>query len=147
MADLDGLVEIDLVGRIDQAQGRIRTTFDVVPDVPVGTFTLEMNGGPGGLLVNSRNMCTDNATRIAIRGRNGARLVRDVPLQAAACGYAEGRKLERRVAKLRAEARKLRRKARSVSGKRAAKLWARARAKAARARALARRVALVRGAR
>src|SRR5690606_31571867 len=130
VADLDGLVEIDLVGRIDQANQRIRTTFEVIPDVPVGTFTLQMNGGSGGLLVNSRKMCADNATRVAIRGQNGARWVRDVPLQAEACGYEQARKLERKAAKLRAQAKKLRSKARRASGKRAAKLRAKARAKA-----------------
>jgi hypothetical protein len=48
---------VTLAGRIDSVRGRIRTTFDTVPDVPVTRFTLKMKGGKKGLLVNSRNLC------------------------------------------------------------------------------------------
>ncbi|MFI5025260.1 MAG: hypothetical protein ACHQCI_00705 [Solirubrobacterales bacterium] len=54
---LRGQVEIDLAGRIDQVRGRMRNTFDVVPDVPVSKFTLTVRGGKKGLLENSRNLC------------------------------------------------------------------------------------------
>jgi hypothetical protein len=57
VARLRGQVEIHLVGRIDTVKGRIRTTFDTVPDVPVSKFFLTMRGGKKGLLVNSRNLC------------------------------------------------------------------------------------------
>jgi len=57
VASLRGQVDIDLVGRIDSAKGRIRNTFDVVPDVPVSKFVLTMRGGRKGLLTNSRNQC------------------------------------------------------------------------------------------
>jgi hypothetical protein len=50
-------IEVDLDGRIDSIRGGIRTTFAVVPDVPVKTFTLNMDGGRKGLLVNSTNLC------------------------------------------------------------------------------------------
>jgi len=139
----DGLIEIDLVGRIDQAQGRIRTTFEVIPDVPVGTFTLRMNGGSGGLLVNSRNMAKDNQTMVAMRGQNNARSVASVPLRVGD-PYQQATRLERKALRLKAKARKLRAKARRASGKRAAKLRAKARAKAAQARALSRRAAQLR---
>ena len=145
VADLNGLVEIDLVGRIDQANQRIRTTFDVIPDVPVGTFTLRLKGGAGGLLVNSRKMSRNNATMVAMRGQNGARLVRNVPLTLGD-PYAQAGRLERKAAKLRAQARKLRRKARTAQGKRAAKLRAKAQAKAKRAQALSRQAARMRAA-
>jgi hypothetical protein len=57
VAALRGQVEIDLDGRIDQVKKRMRTTFDVVPDVPVSTFSLTVRGGKKGLLENSTNLC------------------------------------------------------------------------------------------
>jgi hypothetical protein len=57
VARLRGQVEVHLVGRIDTVKGRIRNTFDTVPDVPVSRFMLTMRGGKKGLLVNSRNLC------------------------------------------------------------------------------------------
>jgi hypothetical protein len=57
VADLRGQVEIVLDSRTDSVRGRIRSTFDTVPDVPVSKFTLSLRGGPKGLLVNSRNLC------------------------------------------------------------------------------------------
>jgi hypothetical protein len=58
VADLRGQVEIVLVGRIDTGRGGgIRTTFAAVPDAPVSKFTLELDGGRKGLLVNSENIC------------------------------------------------------------------------------------------
>lgn len=57
VADLRGQVELELVSRTDSIRGRIRNTFDIVPDVPVSKFILTLRGGPKGLLVNSRNQC------------------------------------------------------------------------------------------
>jgi hypothetical protein len=50
-------IEIELVGRVDSVGGRIRNTFDLVPDAPVSSFTLTMQGGNKGLIVNSRSLC------------------------------------------------------------------------------------------
>lgn len=50
-------VEVDLVGRIDSVKGGIRNRFEVVPDAPVSTFTLQLQGGEKGLLINSTNLC------------------------------------------------------------------------------------------
>jgi hypothetical protein len=57
VAALQGQVDIELSSRTDSVRGRIRSTFDVVPDVPVSKFILTLRGGPKGLLVNSRNQC------------------------------------------------------------------------------------------
>lgn len=57
VADLNGLFHIVLVGKVDSVKGRIRTTFDQVPDAPVSKFTLDLFGGKRGLLVNNRNLC------------------------------------------------------------------------------------------
>lgn len=57
VADLNGRIEVVLVGRIDSKNQGLRTTFATVPDAPVTKFTLKMKGGKRGLLVNSRNIC------------------------------------------------------------------------------------------
>lgn len=57
VADLRGQVEVELDSRTDSSHGRIRNTFDVVPDVPVTKFVLTLRGGKRGLLVNSQNQC------------------------------------------------------------------------------------------
>jgi hypothetical protein len=69
---LRGQVEVDLDGRIDQVNGRIRNTFDVVPDVPVSKFSLTVRGGKKGLLENSTNLCARKYRVIAkFTGQNG----------------------------------------------------------------------------
>jgi hypothetical protein len=57
VVDLHGQVDVVVVGRIDSVNGGIRTTFEGVPDAPVSKFTLQMQGGKKGLLVNSTNLC------------------------------------------------------------------------------------------
>ena len=67
-------IEIELVGRTDSKNRGIRNTFDVVPDAPVSTFTLELLGGKKSLIVNSRNLCAQ-AQRATVRmeAQNGRR--------------------------------------------------------------------------
>jgi hypothetical protein len=50
-------VEVDVVGRIDSVKGGIRTSFEGIPDLPVSSFVLSMEGGKKGLLQNSTNIC------------------------------------------------------------------------------------------
>jgi hypothetical protein len=57
VAALDGQVDVELSSRTDSVHGRIRSTFDATPDVPVSKFVLTLRGGRRGLLVNSRNQC------------------------------------------------------------------------------------------
>jgi hypothetical protein len=73
VASLRGQVNVELVGRIDTPRkGGIRTTYDVVPDVPVSKFILRMRGGKKGLLVNSRHQCKKRSRVIArFKGQNG----------------------------------------------------------------------------
>jgi hypothetical protein len=68
VASLRGQVDIDLVGRIDAVKGRIRNSFETLPDVPVSKFVLTMRGGKKGLLTNSRKLC----------GKKGAKKIRAV---------------------------------------------------------------------
>jgi hypothetical protein len=69
----NGQIDINLVGRIDSVKGgRIRNTFESVPDAPVTKFTLTMQGGKKGLLVNSANLCArPNKAIAAFTGQNG----------------------------------------------------------------------------
>jgi hypothetical protein len=67
-------IDFNLVGRIDSLNGRIRNTFETPPDAPVTKFTLEMQGGQKGLIVNSTNICKGKHRAIAaFKGQNGRR--------------------------------------------------------------------------
>ncbi|HYJ22174.1 MAG TPA: hypothetical protein VEW07_09150 [Solirubrobacterales bacterium] len=78
-------IEIELAGRIDSKNAGIRNTFDVVPDAPVTEFTLSMQGGKKGLLVNSRNLCKAPARAdVKMIGQNGKRS-NSKPLVANSC--------------------------------------------------------------
>jgi hypothetical protein len=79
-------VDITLVGRIDSVGGGIRTTFEGVPDAPVTKFTLEMQGGSKGLIVNSTNICKGKHRATAkLKGQNGRRYEFN-PVVKAKCG-------------------------------------------------------------
>jgi hypothetical protein len=73
VAALNGQIDVVLVGRIDSVKGRMRTTFDTVPDAPVSKFVLTVRGGKKrGLLVNSSNLCARKYKVIArFTGQNG----------------------------------------------------------------------------
>ncbi len=73
VAALNGQVDVVLDGRIDSTKGRLRTTFDTVPDVPVSKFALTVRGGKKrGLLVNTRSLCGRKYKVIArFTGQNG----------------------------------------------------------------------------
>jgi hypothetical protein len=71
VSDLRGQVEVELVSRTDSIRGRIRNTFDIVPDVPVSKFILTLRGGPKGLLVNSRNQCPRKKRAAAGKAKGG----------------------------------------------------------------------------
>jgi hypothetical protein len=66
-------VDFALDGRIDSVEGgRIRNTFETVPDAPVSRFVLEMQGGKKGLLTNSTNLCSRKNRAISeFTGQNG----------------------------------------------------------------------------
>ncbi|HET9591940.1 MAG TPA: hypothetical protein VFP17_03400, partial [Solirubrobacterales bacterium] len=87
-----GKVDINLDGRIDSVNGGIRNSFEAVPDAPVTKFTLEMQGGKKGLLVNSTNICRgQHRARATYTGQNGKRYEAH-PLLKAKCGGKKKRK-------------------------------------------------------
>jgi hypothetical protein len=87
VADLNGQIEIALVGRIDTTKaGGIRTTFESVPDAPVSRFTLRMRGGKKGLLQNSTDLCRGEHRATGLfEGQNGKTARLRPLLKAASC--------------------------------------------------------------
>jgi uncharacterized repeat protein (TIGR01451 family) len=83
-------VDIALDGRIDSVEnGRIRNTFEAVPDAPVSKFVLEMQGGKKGLLVNSTDICRTKHKAIShFVGQNG-KVYDTNPVLAAKCPKAK----------------------------------------------------------
>jgi hypothetical protein len=70
-----GKIDVTLVGKVDSVKGQLRTTFDSVPDAPVTSFTLQMQGGKKGLFVNSTNLCKGkHRAEAAFEGQNGKEL-------------------------------------------------------------------------
>ena len=81
-----GEINIDLVGYVEGVHGGIRNTFETLPDAPVSTFTLEMEGGNKGLLVNSTNLCAGTHRATAhFEGHNGKIEYFKPPLAPASC--------------------------------------------------------------
>ena len=97
--DLEGQIDIELAGRIDTAKGgSLRTNFEAVPDAPVTSFLLRLQGGKKGLVVNQSSLC--GKARFAttkMAGQNGVRFNTRTRLQAA-CG-SKARKNQRRTGK------------------------------------------------
>ena len=54
---LNGPAEVVLRGRVVSKGGRIQAGVDDVPDTPLKTFELTIEGGKSGYLVLSRNIC------------------------------------------------------------------------------------------
>ncbi len=83
-----GKIDVTLVGRVDSVKGQLRTTFESVPDAPVTSFRLDMQGGKKGLFVNSTDLCARKNKALAeFDGQNGKQL--DFrPVVQATCGKA-----------------------------------------------------------
>jgi hypothetical protein len=86
-------IAVDAVGRVDSLNGGIRTTFEGVPDLPVSSFVLSMQGGKKGLLQNSTNICkaTNKATAL-LAGQNGKGVELRPELKNSKCAKAKKRK-------------------------------------------------------
>jgi hypothetical protein len=65
-------IEVDVDGEVDSVNGRLRSTFNEIPDAPVSEFTLQMQGGNKSLIVNSANLCADTyRSKAFFSGQNG----------------------------------------------------------------------------
>lgn len=72
VVSLNGKINVTLAGFVDSVRGRVRNTFDVVPDAPVTKFTLKLAGGKKGLLVNHLDLCeVHSRAEVQMMGQNG----------------------------------------------------------------------------
>jgi hypothetical protein len=70
--DLQGQIHIEAAATINTVNSRLRTTFEAIPDVPIGKVTLELLGGSKGLLQNSEGLCgTQKRANVDMTGQNG----------------------------------------------------------------------------
>lgn len=71
--DLEGQVDFTAVGRIDSVNGRLRSIFESVPDIPLGTVVVRLEGGAKGLLQNSTSLCGKSPrAKVKMTGQSGA---------------------------------------------------------------------------
>ncbi len=87
VADLRGQVNVQLHGVISSPSGGIKAVFNPVPDVPVSKFTLLMDGGKKGLLVNSTNLCKKPLSSVMnLKAQNGKKVTNNrLPLKVSGC--------------------------------------------------------------
>jgi hypothetical protein len=87
---LDGRVSIKLEAQNELAGLKIVNRFDSLPDLPVSSFELTINGGKNGILKNYGDLCDrvhGEATFTAYSGKTSS----DKPLvEVPACGIVEG---------------------------------------------------------
>jgi len=86
VADLRGQIRIVLDARVDQVRHRTRTTFQGLPDVPVGSFSLTVFGGRHGILENSEDLCRKaQRTKVTFGGQNGRQARSNPKIEVAGC--------------------------------------------------------------
>lgn len=80
---LDGPAEILLRGRIEVLGVRIQAGVDDVPDTPLKSFELRIDGGKPGYLILSRDICLKEATADAsFKSHDGGAFKQQIPLGA-----------------------------------------------------------------
>jgi hypothetical protein len=90
--DLEGQVDIEAVARVDSLGGRLRASFESVPDVPVSRVVVDLIGGSRGLLQNSKSLCGKRrSATTSMAGQNGATYDTKTKLQVS-CGSTQRRK-------------------------------------------------------
>jgi hypothetical protein len=94
--------QVNLVPRADTKSvkgGRLQTTVPVVPDAPIGHFSLKVFGGKTGYLINTRDICVrPPSIRVDYVAQNGKRRSEAVKVKAA-CGKKSKRARGRRGAR------------------------------------------------
>lgn len=69
---LEGQIDLDLTARLDSTRGRLRNTFEALPDTPLRKVVLTMAGGKNGLLVNGGGLCSrPQRVEIGFRAHSG----------------------------------------------------------------------------
>ena len=91
VADLQGIVDVEAVARIDSAKGGIRATFLDLPDAPITKVVVRMQGGKKGLIANSADLCRGKRrAKLSLRAHNGKRAVQR-PVVGVRCGKKKSR--------------------------------------------------------
>jgi hypothetical protein len=90
-------ININLDGRVDSVRGgRLRSTFEMLPDAPVTKAVLNMQGGKKGLFVNSTDLCKGKHNILVnFDGQNGKLSDFKSPLKTQ-CGKKKGKKRKAR---------------------------------------------------
>jgi hypothetical protein len=78
-----GGAELLLRGDINVVGQRIQATVNDVPDVPLDSFRLSLDGGKSGYLVLSRDICATPAVAdVGLTSQEGESVERRVPFEA-----------------------------------------------------------------
>jgi hypothetical protein len=88
--EFGGVLPFVLSGNSGLSGGRLQNVFTGLPDVPLTSFTLSINGGTHGLLVATRDICTGPAPTVDgdLTGQNGATANVTAPVSVVGCGAA-----------------------------------------------------------
>ncbi len=71
---LHGLVDIEVVARIDSVHGRLRATVEDAPDAPIKRVVVKMQGAQRGLFVNSTDLCVaKHRAQVQLEAQNSKR--------------------------------------------------------------------------
>jgi hypothetical protein len=92
--EFGGVLPFVLSGNSGLVSGRLQNVFTGLPDVPLTSFSLAIDGGPHGLLVATRNICSGPAPTVdgAFSGQNGATSTLTAPVTVVGCGPAAAKK-------------------------------------------------------
>lgn len=84
---LRGQTAIDLNAQTSVSKhSQLVTTFSSLPDLPMSSFTLTINGGKKGILVANNNLCKRaQKAGVVFKGHNGASRSRNVTMATVAC--------------------------------------------------------------
>jgi hypothetical protein len=83
---LDGPAELLLEGRVGSVGGRIRAGVDDIPDRPIDSFELRVDGGPKGDLVLSTDICARREPAEVRFTSSGGQVREEQVALAAECG-------------------------------------------------------------
>jgi hypothetical protein len=91
--DLQGQINVEAVGRVDDVHQRYRVSFPAIPDIPVSQISLSLAGGHKGLLQNGEPLCgTKKAATVRMTGQNGATSNASIRLQIPCGSHNRGRR-------------------------------------------------------
>lgn len=85
--EFGGVLPFVLGGNSGLSSGRLQNIFTGLPDVPLTSFSLAIDGGTHGLLVATRNICSGPAPTVngAFTGQNGASTSATAPVTVVGC--------------------------------------------------------------